>query len=187
MGGSDITALLARWGGGDESAFDQLVPLVYDELRRIARNYMRKEKAHHTLQPTAVVHEAIVRMAEHPFSGWQNRSQFFGIAAKLMRRVLVDHARRNLTDKRGGYAERMAFDDALAIPAEIQQEMIDVDRALDKFAEVDPDSARIMEMRYFAGMSVDEVAEATSLSTATIKRASIAARSWLHREIAGLQ
>jgi len=187
MEAGEITALLERWGGGDESAFDALVPLVYDELRRIARSYMRKEKSHHTLQPTAVVHEAIVRMAEDPFGRWQNRSQFYGIAAKLMRRVLVDHARRNLTAKRGGYAERTPFNDALAIPAEIQQEMIDVDRALERFAEVDPDSARIMEMRYFAGMSVEEVAEATALSTATIKRASIAARSWLHREIAGLQ
>jgi RNA polymerase sigma factor (TIGR02999 family) len=187
MGGSEITLLLERWGGGDDSAFDELVPLVYDELRRIARSYMRKEQPNHTLQATAVVHEAIVRMAEHPFSGWRNRSQFFGIAAKLMRRVLVDHARRNLTTKRGGFVDRTPFDDALAIPAEIQQEMIDVDRALERFADVDPESARIVEMRYFAGMSVEEVAEATSLSTATIKRASIAARSWLHREIGGLQ
>jgi RNA polymerase sigma factor (TIGR02999 family) len=187
MAGAEITALLERWGGGDDSAFDALLPLVYDELRRIARSYMRKEKPDHTLQATAVVHEAVMRMAEHPFSAWQNRAQFFGIAAKLMRRVLVDHARRHLTTKRGGYVERTPFDDALAIPSEIQQEMIDVDRALERFAAVDPDAARIIEMRYFAGMSVEEVAEATSLSTATVKRASIAARSWLHREIAGLQ
>jgi RNA polymerase sigma factor (TIGR02999 family) len=187
MADADITALLERWGGGDETAFERLVPLVYDDLRRIARNYMRRENADHTLQSTAVVHEAVMRMAEHPFNGWQSRSHFFGVAARLMRRVLVDHARRNLTAKRGGYIERTAFDDAIAIPAEIQQEMLDVDRALERFAEIDPDSARIVEMRYFAGMSVEEVAEATSRSTATVKRASLAARSWLHREIAGLQ
>src|SRR5689334_21698301 len=143
MPGSEITGLLERWGEGDDSAFDQLVPLVYDELRRIARSYMRKEEPNHTLQPTALVHEAILRMAEHPFDGWRNRSQFFGIAAKLMRRVLVDHARRHLTAKRGGDAGRVSYDDALAIPTEIQQEMIDVDRALERFTAIDPDAARI--------------------------------------------
>ena len=185
--GSDVTQLLKRWRKGSREAESELMERVQGELRRLAAGYMRHERAGRTLQPTAVVNEAYLRLLPQRGVSWENRAHFFGIAAKMMRRVLVDHARRNLTAKRGGYVERTPFNDALAIPADIQQEMIDVDRALERFAEVDPESARIMEMRYFAGMSVEEVAEATSLSTATIKRASIAARSWLHREIAGLQ
>jgi RNA polymerase sigma factor (TIGR02999 family) len=182
MAVGEITQLLDRWTQGDPNAFDQLLPLVYDHLRHLARSYMRRERADHTLQSTALVHELILKLMEETRPDWKNRGQFYAVAASLMRRVLVDHARSTLAAKRGGSAEVIPLLPGLDVPLETQQEILIVDDALARFAALDAEGARIVEMRYFWGMTITEVADSLGISRDKVKRSWTGARMWLHRE-----
>ena len=189
-----VTQLLLAWGGGDRSAYDRLVPLVYEELHDMAQRYLRHERSDHTLQPTALVHEAYLRLVDQSSARWNSRAQFFGVAAQAMRRILVDHARGRSTRKRGGDAVRVvlgepdgdaaAFDgSAVTVPRD--DELIDLDDALRALAVLDPPLVRVVELRYFAGLTVEETAEVLGVSPATVKRDWVAARAWLFRRLRG--
>jgi RNA polymerase sigma factor (TIGR02999 family) len=176
----DITALLKDWSGGDREALERLMPIVYGELKRLASSYLRSERADHTLQPTALVHEAYLRLQGQRSVIWSNRAHFFGIAARIMRRILVDHARRRRAAKRDAAALRLTLvDDASADRA---PELIALDTALTSLEKLDPQQARVVELRYFGGLTVEETAEAAGISTATVKREWRTARAWLRRE-----
>jgi len=179
----ELTQLLIAWSDGDRAALDKLTPLVYEELRRLAHLYMSHERKGHTLQTTALVHEAYLRLFNREEIHWQNRAHFFAIAAQLMRRILVDHARGHASQKRGGKAQIVSLDEAAVISQERASEVIALDEALKGLAVIDPQQSRIVELRYFGGLSVDETAEVLSLSPATIKREWSSAKLWLHREI----
>src|SRR6476619_1107530 len=179
----DVTALLCRWSEGDEKAPEQLVPLVYQELRDLARRYLQRERGDHTLQPTALVHEAYLRMVDQSRIQWQNRAQFFGIAAQLMRRILVDHARAHIAEKRGGQVERISLEDAQISPEERAAELVELDAALTELAAVDLRKSRIVELRFFGGLSIDETAEAMGVNSATVRRDWTVAKTWLHHRI----
>lgn len=179
----DITLLLAELRAGNSSAESRLLSLVYDELRRLARRYMRGERPDHTLQPTALVHEAYLRLAGQRGVDWQDRAHFFGVAAQLMRRILVDHARARNAEKRGGHEPRIALDDALAFTEEKCAELLALDEALSRLAQRDPRQARVVELRFFGGLSEDEAAEVLGISTRTLKRDWSVARAWLFKEI----
>jgi RNA polymerase sigma factor (TIGR02999 family) len=181
----EVTELLVKWSEGDERALDELLPIVYAELRRIADNYLRRENSGHTLQATALVHEAYMRLVNAQNLEWQNREQFFGISANLMRRILVDHARTATAVKRGGDVPDLPLDEAHAVSIESDESLIVLDEALNKLAEIDPQAARIVELRYFAGLTIEETAEVLKTSPMTVKREWATARAWLHREIAG--
>ena len=181
----EITQLLAAWESGDASAAEQLMLVIYDELHRQAARAMRRENEQHTLQPTALVHEAWLRLVDQERAGWKNRAHFFGIAAQMMRRVLVDHARGRLAEKRGGGAQQVTLSDIHG-DAGGQNEDVDVlalHEALERLAAFDPDQARIVELRYFGGMNIDETATAMGVSPATVKREWAVARAWLRREL----
>jgi RNA polymerase sigma factor (TIGR02999 family) len=178
-----ITGLLKAWGDGDLQARDDLLPLVYLELRRRARAYLRRERPDHTLQPTALVHEAFIRLAGQDRVDWQNRAHFFGVAAQMMRRILVDHAREHLSAKRPGSALRIAFDERLAAAEPRDCEVLQLEEALRELTILDPRQARIVEFRYFAGMSEREVAEVLAVSRSTVTREWQTARAWLYRRI----
>jgi RNA polymerase sigma factor (TIGR02999 family) len=180
-----VTALLRAWSDGNEGALEQLLPLVEAELRRLARIYMARERRGHTLQTTALVNEAFVRLVDTKGLRWQDRAHFLGISARLMRRVLVDHARARGYQKRGGGAQRVTLTDALAIAPESSLHLIDLDRALDSLAAVDPRKAKVVELRFFGGLSVEETANVLHLSTDTIKRDWRLAKLWLLRELEG--
>ena len=183
-----VTQLLRAWSGGDEHALEQLLPLVEAELRRLARAYMARERAGHTLQPTALVNEAFLRLIDARHVRWQDRAHFVGIAARLMRRVLVDHARSRGYQKRGGGAVRVTFTDALAAVAPSPARDLDLvalDRALEELAVADARKARVIDMRFFGGLSVEETAEVLHLSTDTIKRDWRLAKLWLLRALEG--
>lgn len=177
----DITALLKDWSGGDRGALERLMQVVYSELRRLAASQLRAERPDHTLQPTALVHEAYLRLAQQRSVAWANRGHFFRIAARIMRRILVDHARRRRALKRGSEPLRLAT--AGVEPIDRAPELVALDAALNSLETVDPEQARIVELRFFGGLSVEEVAEATGVSTATVKREWRTARAWLQREI----
>lgn len=178
----EVTRLLQAWGEGDHKALDRLMPLVYDELRRLAESYLRRERADHTLQPTALVHEAYLRMVDESLQ-LENRHHFFGIAANVMRRILVDHARAHQAAKRGSGAERLSLD-AVAEQAESRPvDLIALDDALKSLATFDPQQARIVELRYFGGLTIEEVAAVINLSPATVKREWHMARTWLKKEM----
>lgn len=181
----EVTRLLLRWGGGDRQAFDALAPLVYDELRKMAGRYLRRERADHTLQSTALVHEAYLRLVDQNHVQWQNRAQFFGLAAELIRRILVDHARARQAAKRGGAVVRLTLDEALdaAIPRNL--DLVRLDDALKALAEFDPQQARAVELRFFGGLTIEETAEVLGVSTATVKREWTIAKAWLRRELTG--
>jgi RNA polymerase sigma-70 factor, ECF subfamily len=179
----DVTALLCRWSAGDEKAPEQLMPLVYQELRGLARRYLQRERGDHTLQPTALVHEAYLRMVDQSRVQWQNRAQFFGIAAQLMRRILVDHARAHVAAKRGGQVERISLEDAQISPEERAAELVELDAALTELAAVDMRKSRIVELRFFGGLSIDETAEAMGVNSATVRRDWTVAKTWLHHRI----
>jgi RNA polymerase sigma factor (TIGR02999 family) len=179
----EITQLLRAWTNGDAKALDQLVPLVYDELRRQASRYMVRENVGHTLQTTALVHEAYLRLADQRDVHWESRSQFFGIAAQLMRRVLVDHARTRDAAKRGGDAIRVTLDGSLDSAGEPDADVIELDDALTRLATFDARQAHVVELRYFAGLRIEEVAEVLGLSRATVDRDWAMARAWLRREL----
>lgn len=183
MPDSDITVLLQRWSSGDHSAVDELLPLVYDDLRQLARRNVRMERQDHTLAATALVHEAFVKLAGQNRLNLENRAQFFYISGQMMRRVLIDHARRHKSAKRGGAAAKVELDEAFMAPEERQEEWLAVDEALEKFSAIDPRRARLVELRYFAGFTVEEIAEMESRSVATVKRDWAIARSWLHRAL----
>ena len=181
----EITQLLIEWGEGESGALDKLLPLVQAELRRMAHAYMLREGVNHTLQPTALVNEAYLRLAEQKDVRWQNRGHFYAIAAKMMRRVLTDHARRRLRSKRGGGAEHADLDEASVMSVEKSAELVALDEALDRLAEIDPLKSQIVEMRHFGGLSVAETAEALRVAPVTVMRHWDLAKSWLAREVRG--
>ena len=174
-----VTHLLARWSGGDLNAREALIPLVYDELRRLARSFLARQRSDHTLQSTALVHEAYMRMVGYTSVNFENRGHFFAVAAQLMRRILVDHARKHNAAKRGGKNVTLALDEALAAPAGSEIDVAALDNALNTLAELDPRQANIVEMRFFAGLSIDETAKVLGISPATVKREWTTARTWL--------
>jgi RNA polymerase sigma factor (TIGR02999 family) len=179
----NVTELLIGWSKGDKEALDTLVPLVYDELRRQASRYLRRERVGHTLQTTALIHEAYLRLVDQKNVHWQNRAHFFGIAAQLMRRILVDHARTKKRAKRGGSNIRVSFDEANAMVQGQDLDIVALDEALHRLAEIDEQQNRIVELRFFSGLTVEETAEVLGISPATVKRDWSVAKAWLHREI----
>ena len=184
----DITDLLQRWKQGDAQALERLAPLVYAELRRIARRALARERRDHTLQSTALVHEAFLKLVDQRNVHWQSRAQFFGLAAQLMRRILVDHARRVGTSKRGGDAATISLEVAGDVPDATARHVADVfllDAALRKLEAFDPGQGRVVELRFFGGLTIEETADLLGVSTMTIKRDWAVARAWLYRELAG--
>ena len=176
-----VTALLRAWSDGDRTAFDRLVPLVHAELRRLARRYMRRERTGHTLQTTALIHEAFIRLVEAKGINWQNRAHFFGISARVMRRVLVDFARERGYRKRGGGERRVPLDEALLVADTPDQDLVALDEALNALAEVDPRKSRVIELRFFGGLSIAEAALVLEVSPETVKRDCRLAKAWLLR------
>jgi RNA polymerase sigma factor (TIGR02999 family) len=183
-GPGDITRLLAEWSGGNQAALDHLVPIVYDELHRLASNYMRGERGDHVLQTTALVHEAYLRLIDRQQVSVQTRTQFFAVAAQVMRRVLVDYARGRNRAKRGSGAPTLALDDVAVLSDDRAEELIAINSALDGLTALDPRKGKVFELRYFGGMSVEEVAQTLSLSPVTVARDWRMAKIWLRREIA---
>ncbi len=181
---SDITDTFLRWRAGDPRALEALVPMLYDEVRALAASYLRRERAGHTLQATALAHEAFLRLMAQREVSWQNRAHFMGLVAQSMRRVLADHARRHKAAKRGGGRVRVALEDAEPA-APLAPEADDLDAALEDLARLEPRQARVVEMRFYAGLSVEETAEVLGTSPATVKRDWTVARAWLHRELSG--
>ena len=181
----DITSLLADWQGGDAAALEALTPLIYEELRSMASSYMRRERAGHTLEPTAVVHEAYLRLSRQGGTAWENRSHFYGIASKLMRQVLVDHARKHLTGKRGTGAKPVALTEAIAFAPSGAADFIDMNSALDRLAQLDERKARAVELHYFGGLNMEETAALLKVSAVTIQRDLKFAEAWLLGELGG--
>jgi RNA polymerase sigma-70 factor, ECF subfamily len=181
----DVTELLGQVANGDESAASRLMPIVYDQLRRLAGSYMRRERPDHTLQPTALLNDAYLRLIGQRDVNWQGRSHFYGLAAHIMRRILIDHARAHLRQKRGGGAIRVQLDEALVFAPERSSELVKLDEALLRLAELDPRQSRIVELRYFAGLSVEQTAEILGTSARTVKREWSMAKAWLHGELEG--
>ena len=181
---AQISQLLQAWTRHDPAARDALVPIVYDELHRLAHHYMRGERAGHTLQTTALVNEAYLRLADVEQLHWTDRAHFFAMAATMMRRILVDHARAHARDKRGGGVVMTSLDADLAAPAR-DIDVLALDEALERLAQIDPRQARLVELRYFAGLTIDEAAEALRISPGTLKREWVIARAWLFRELQG--
>jgi RNA polymerase sigma factor (TIGR02999 family) len=178
----DITRLLKAWSGGDQAALEDLMPVVYTEIRKLARSYLRRERPDHTLQATALVHEAYMRLVDQRDVAWQNRAHFFGIAAQIMRRILVDHARMQKAEKRGSGEVPIVLDEKFDIPDQ-QLDFVALDDALKALAELDPRQAKLVELRYFGGLNIEETAEVMNISPATVKREWAGARTWLRREL----
>jgi RNA polymerase sigma factor (TIGR02999 family) len=180
-----VTELLARWRSGDQKALDSLMPLVYAELRQLAQHYLRQERSDHTLQSTALVHEAYLRLAGKSPPEWQDRAHFFGIAAHLMRQILVEHARGRAAAKRGGGGTRITLDESLAIAQQKEVDVIVLDKALRDLAEFDAQQGRIVELRFFGGLTIEDTSEVLGISPATVKREWVTARAWLFRAMTG--
>jgi len=178
----NVTALLRAWGKGDEGARDQLLPLIYGELRRRAALHLRRERRGHSLQPTALVHEAYLRLVDQQVT-WQNRAHFFGLASEMMRRILVDHARTRKRGKRDGAWTRVELDEAVAIEEQRDVDLVSLDRALQELSELDPRHGRVVELRFFGGLTLEETAEVLGASPATVKRDWSLARAWLYRRL----
>ncbi len=178
-----VTELLQAWGGGDLNARDQLMPLVYQELRRRAAAYLRREARDHTLQPTALVHEAYLRLVDQRRAVWQNRAQFFGVASQMMRRILVDRARGRRMAKRSGRWARVTLDEAAAVSPQADVDVLDLDDALTRLAAFDPRKSQIAELRFFGGLSLDETGKLLGISLATVERDWQAARAWLFKTL----
>ena len=177
-----VTQLLVAWGGGDQAARDELMPLVYEELRRLAHHYMARERPDHTLQTSALVHEAYVRLVGHE-THWQSRAHFFGIAARLMRQILVDYARKRRYAKRGGDARRVSLDEAMIVSDERAADVVALDDALKSLAEIDPRQSQIVELRFFGGLSIEETAEVLAVSPGTVMADWTLAKAWLRRAL----
>jgi len=179
-----ITQLLNQWSNGEAKVLDDLMPLVYVELRRQAAGYLRRERSNHTLQPTALINEAYLKLIDQRDVKWQNRAHFFAIAAQAMRRILVDHARERKREKRGGAAENLPIDEALTIVSEEKAvDLVALDEALNKLVTFDERQAKVVELRYFSGLSIDETAAVLNVSNVTIRRDWNMAKAWLHQEI----
>jgi RNA polymerase sigma factor (TIGR02999 family) len=182
---NEITPLLLRWSQGDQSALTQLLPVVYQELRKLAQGYLRRERPDHTLQPTALINEAYLRLIKQDFPEWQSRRHFFGVAAQLMRQILVEHARTRAAGKRGGSKQKFSLDEVLTFSDSQADDLVALDDALVALAKFDERKVRIIELRYFGGLSLDETAGALGLSVTTIGHELRLARAWLRREIEG--
>jgi RNA polymerase sigma-70 factor (ECF subfamily) len=179
----DVTALLLEVANGNQAAQEKLVPLVYDQLKRLARRYMRRERAGHTLQTTALVHEAYLKLVGQHSPHWQGRDQFYGTAAQLMRRILIDHARRHLREKRGGTQVILPLEEGLAFTPEHSEDLLKLDEALDRLSKLDPRQSRIVELRFFGGLSVEETSRFLNVSPITVKRDWAVAKVWLYGEL----
>lgn len=186
MSAPDVTQLLNQWADGNKTALDSLTPVVYDELRRLAGIYLRRERPDHTLQATALVHEAYLKLVDQRQVRWQNRAHFFGIAAQMIRRILVDHARGVRAAKRGGGAVALSIDEALGVSDKRDLEIEALDDALETLTKVDPQQARVVELRFFTGLSIEETAEVLGISESTVKRDWVSAKAWLFRELSRL-
>lgn len=180
---NEVTLLLREWSEGDAGALERLIPLVYRELQMLARAHLRDERAGHTLQPTALVHEAYLRLVDQRRVTWQSRGHFFSVAAQMMRRILVDHARARLTEKRGQGVRAIGLDEAISTSPEADAALVSLDDALAALKSLDLRQCRIVELRYFAGLTLEETAEALDVSTATVKREWTLAKAWLRREV----
>jgi RNA polymerase sigma factor (TIGR02999 family) len=178
-----ITQLLVKWSNGDQQALDELTPLIYDELRHMARTYLRRERSGHTLQATELVHEAYMRIIDQDSVSWQNRAHFFGIASQMMRRILVNYALARAAQKRGGGAKKLLLDEAVNLRDQREKDLIALDDALTQLERLDPQQTRIVELRFFGGLSIQETAEALRISPATVKRDWSTARLWLRRKL----
>jgi RNA polymerase sigma factor (TIGR02999 family) len=178
-----VTELLADWTDGDQEALDKLIPLVYDELHRLASRQLRRERSDHTLQTTALVHEAYLRLVGQRNANWQNRAQFFGVAAQLMRRILVDYARTHKASKRGGSYRRISLSEGAVLTEEKDTDLTELDELLDRLGRLDPQQSRVVELRIFGGLTVEETAEVMGISSRTVKREWSMARAWLHQQI----
>jgi RNA polymerase sigma factor (TIGR02999 family) len=186
--GSDVSSLLRAWSGGDQQAIQALTPIVYAELHRLARHYMRGERSDHSLQATALVNEAYMRLADYTRMQWRDRAHFFAVSAQVMRRILVDHARRHNV-KRGRGVQHVSLDEVAVVAAspDAQTDLVALDAALMALADIDPRKAQIVEMRFFGGLTVEEIGEVLSVSTGTIKRDWRAAKAWLYHALTGEQ
>src|SRR5215475_62176 len=179
----DVTALLVKWSGGDRAALEELMPLVYGELKRLAGSYLRRERPDHTLQSAALVNEAYMRLIDQSQVRWQNKSHFFGIAAQMMRRILVDHARGHKAEKRGAGVELLDLNEAVAQAQKQSIDLLGLDEALATLEKMDAQQSKIIELRFFGGLSIEETAEVLGISPATVKRDFAAARAWLYRAV----
>ena len=179
----DVTQLLAQWRNGDRGSLDRLMPLVYHELRLIASRFLRHERPGHTLQSTALVHEAFLRLVDQTRTNWQSRAHFFGVAANIIRNILVDHARGRQAAKRGGPMPALSLDEAIAFPQNRDLELIAVDDALLNLSSFDPQQSRIVELRFFAGLTIEETAEVLDVSASTVKRDWILAKAWIYHTL----
>ena len=184
MESQDVTGMLAKWGLGDKGVLNQLLPAVYDELHRMAARYLRRERPDHTLQPSALINEAYLRLVDQSSVTWQNRAHFFGIAANVMRRIRVDHARGHQAAKRGGSVIKLPLDEAVhGSPMEEEMDLVALDAALTRLAKMDPEQSKLVELRYFGGLTIEETAQVMGISPATVKRSWTISRAWLRREI----
>jgi RNA polymerase sigma factor (TIGR02999 family) len=181
----DITRLLVNWGRGDKSALDEMTPFLYEELRRLARRFLAAERDDHTLEPTALVHEAYLRLVDQRQVDWRNRAQFLGLAASMMRRILINHAQAHHAAKRGGHAGKVSLDDALGVFTQPHLDVLELNRSLEELGRVDGQQARVVELRYFGGLSIEETAEVMGISPATVKREWGTARLWLLQQMQG--
>jgi RNA polymerase sigma factor (TIGR02999 family) len=178
-----VSEFLVNWGQGDQDAREALIPLVYGELRRLARHYLRGERPDHTLQSAALVNEAYLRLVRQEPPQWQNRAHFFGVAAQLMRQILVDHARNRQAGKRGAGVPRLTLGPEIALPQKREIDLVALDDALNRLARLDPQQSRLIELRFFGGLSIEETSEVLSISPATVKREWATARAWLQRDM----
>ena len=178
-----VTELLVHWSEGDQEALNKLIPLVYDELHKLASRYLRRERRDHTLQTTAVVHEAYLKLVNQRDANFENRLHFFAVAAQIMRRILVDYARRHHASKRGGDLYKLSLDEALVTSEEKGADLLALDEALERLAAIDPRQSRVVELRIFAGLTLEETAQALNISPSTVRREWSMAKAWLHRQI----
>ncbi len=178
-----VTDLLVHWSEGDQEALNKLIPLVYDELHKLASRYLRRERRDHTLQTTAVVHEAYLKLVNQRDANWENRVHFFAVAAQVMRRILVDYARRHHASKRGGDLYKLSLDEALVTSEEKGADLLALDEGLERLAAIDPQQSRVVELRVFGGLTVEETAEALGISPRTVKREWSMGKAWLHKQI----
>ncbi len=181
----EVTLLLAKWANGNQKALDELTPLVYKELRQLAASYLRKERLGHTLQPTALVHEAYLRLVDQTSPSWQNRAHFFGVAARLMRQILVDHARRRQARKRAGSRFKVSLEEALSFQQGRSRDLLALDSSLNALEKIDARKCKAVELRYFGGLSMEEIAQSLEISAITVRRDLRMAEAWLHHEMQG--